>query len=261
MIEVQQRNGLRIVLGEASMLGIVSQPTAPSTTADIVTGNPAILAAIDGPMFDYAPGEPHSYATFRKGVNKCRLWYPTRAVDVASRVPNDGIAIAVSGERASAQHGAGNNTGADALVQLYPTLVRDRRVTAGLRGTVPTACAGVGIAADGRVALIAASSMTLPQFAAAVGAAGFVDAGYTDGGGSTALYADIEKDGRAEQAMNLRGRRVISWITLERKSPARNVLERAKAAIGTGSDGVLGGALTVTGALVLAGALMVSRNG
>jgi len=140
-------------------------------------------------------------------------------------------------------------------------LVRSRVVTAGLRGTVPTACAGVGIAADGRVALIAASSMTLPQFAAAVGAAGFVDAGYTDGGGSTALYADIEKDGRAEQAMNLRGRRVISWITLERKSPARNVLERAKAAIGTGSDGVLGCALTVVGTLVLASALMVSRNG
>jgi hypothetical protein len=86
-------------------------------------------------------------------------------------------------------------------------------------------------------------------------------AGYTDGGGSTALYADIEKDGRAEQALNLRGRRVISWVTLERKSLARNVLERAKAAIGTGSDGVLAGALTVTGALLLAGGLAVSRSG
>ncbi len=189
------------------------------------------------------------------GVNKFRLWYPTRGIDVASRVNNDGMSLIVEGGRATAAAGLAEARGKDTLVQLYPTLVRAGRVI-GVRGEDRSTRAGVGILRDGRVALFASGALTLPEFAAQALAADLVDAGYTDGGGSTALFADVEGDGRAEIAQGLRGRRVISWVTLENKSPARNVVERAKAIVGVSSDrtmiaGAIGATL-VFGAGVLA---------
>lgn len=220
------------------MFGIVLHGHAPQTTADTVRDiGRRLYAAVDGPMFDFAASERNrTYAAYREAKIRFRHYYPARAIDEAGAEPTRGLSFYVANGVSGAEPGAGTKRSGESFrAQTYPSLVIAGAVTQGLTDTDRAARPVLGRLSDGRMFLALGTSISMPDLAAAVAAlrvpgsdARVTDAGYLDGGGSAAMYVDVELDGVAEESQNLDGRRVVSWVTIEDK-PAGMLALTAKA--------------------------------
>lgn len=220
-----------MIVAPASMLGSVTSPGAPKTTRELVSQFPGIVAAIDGSMFSYAPGEPHDYDTYRAGINRFAIHYPERGISYAGITPGDGVTLGVRATGIPyASRGNVVERGSVWAAQFFPTLVFGGVVTPSLSDVDRNKRAAVGFLRDDRAFLAVASSMSMPDFAEKLRAMGALNAGYTDGGGSAALYADIQGDGVPEYAYNLNGRRVVSWVTFEKRTLLSTLMQNASAA-------------------------------
>lgn len=234
---------MRAVIGAPAMLGMIVRDGAPATTQEVVDSmRGKLFAAVDGPMFSVASGEPSDYARFRRGVLEYRHFYPPRSIDAAGRHPERGLSIFVANGVAGAEAGAGTKRSGETFrAQTYPSLVTNGVATDGLRDVDTNNRPALGVLSDGRVFIALGQRINMPDLAAALRAWRLPDgtrathAGYLDGGGSAALYVDQELDGNPEVNFNLRGRRVISWITLEQKPGSVGALiERVRSLIPTG---------------------------
>lgn len=216
-----------MAVGDAPSLALLSHADSPKTTAETISLHQGIYAAIDGPMFRFCDGERNrTYAGYACGLNRFRLLYPERSIDIRSTDPSDGSTLFVDQGVARFVRGTSVPGTATFAVQLYPTLVFDSNVIQGLSDRDNNSRAAVGMLADGSVFFAIHPSISMPAFAELLKRKGAVFAGYTDGGGSTALYVDTNVDGSAEYSFNIRGRRVVSWITMERKSTTDKVINR-----------------------------------
>ena len=221
-----------MIVAEPSALGSVTYPEGPKTTEELVRQFPGIVAALDGSMFDYAAGEPHDYGSYRRGVNRFAMFYPPRGIDYGGLTPRDGVTLGVlASGRTYAKRGNTHEPGSMWAAQFFPPLVFDGVVTPTLSDVDNNKRAGVGFLRDGKAFLAVAPSMSMPEFARTLRDMGAVNAGYSDGGGSAALYADVEGDGVPEYTYNLRGRRVISWVTIEKKSMLATGVQRVSAVV------------------------------
>ena len=211
-IDVWRQGGVTFASFAASRLGVWSDPIPG--TADAVPHSPAeALAAsgadviLDGPMFENCNGG--DYASSQCAVVRFQQLDASNGVSFGTESQSEGITIAVVNGTAVAADGAQVPAGASVAIQCYPALVRaGRNVADNNAGTNGTAeqRAGVGIMSDGRVVL-AAGAVSMAGLASAMIAAGVVEGGYTDGGGSTALWlSDGQRYGASEQ------RRVATWI-------------------------------------------------
>lgn len=203
-------------------LGIYATPTAAGylphrSDAPIADG---FHAALNGPMFALCAGQSARVAAAHPGcTGNCQYAYADcERLDYAhldasagiadpGRNPGDGLVIAVVDGVATVATEIPPN--ASVGVQLYPALVRDGVVqptsTGGSNGEVVWRSA-LAILADGSLAFVVGRA-TMAGFARAIADLGAVAAGYTDGGGSTALATDAgERVGSAED------RPVPSWL-------------------------------------------------
>lgn len=231
---------VRAVIGSPTLLGMVVRDGDPATTRDVVDSmRGRLYAAVDGPMFRIAPGQPQSYDRYQRGVIEHRHFYPARGVNHPGTKPTQGLSIYVANGVAGAEEGAGSRKPGETFrAQTRPSLVVNGAATPGLTDVDSSNRPALGILSDGRVFLALGQRVTMPELAATLaawrlpGGARVTFAGYTDGGGSAALYVDDNLDGNPELNFNLGGRRVISWITLEAQpSPVDVIREKAGDAV------------------------------
>jgi len=277
-VELLTIGNLRMVIGTPDMLGLVDHRTSPRTTQETVTtlrrAGVEVFAAVDGPMFEFCANErARDYDDFQCGTARFAHYYPARAIDVPSREAQSGIAVIVRNGRAVGARGDGGPRTPDETfrVQAYPSLVIDGAKTQGLRDVDTNKRPAIGILSDGRVFLALSPRITMPELADVLaglrlpGGATVTWAGYLDGGGSAALYVDTTLDGTPEYNYNLNGRRVVTWVTLERKTGqpptlserARNVLAEGAHQISTDPRATI--ALLLVCAAILAGAVAAAR--
>lgn len=184
----------RMVAFPPSWLSIYAKPTgngqyAPVTIADAMADK-SVVAAIDGPMFANCDAGA-SYETSQCADPRyAQLDKSDRINDPPNR-GNDRDGVSVSVVRGAAQWTTGGAIDTDASVglQLYPALVANGVVSAlssdGSNGQRVGRAALLGLQ-DGSLAFATAYD-TIHGFARRCRAAGAVWAGYTDGGGSTAM--------------------------------------------------------------------------
>lgn len=214
--QLQNSGGVTFVkLPAGARLGVVLDRVGaapdegrPLRAADARRLAPNALAVVDGPMFSKCAGQPSNYATYTCGDAEYRMLDRNRGVDIASEHPSRGATLSVHPDgRAEMRGGSEVAPGAEFAVQLYPPLLRRGANVAspGLNRDTTWRVA-VGILRDGSVAF-ALARMPMFEFAAALARVGFVEAGYTDGGGSAAIETATGR--RAGSSEN---RRVPVWI-------------------------------------------------
>lgn len=242
---IRRIGNLTLVVADPKALGLVSFADGPKTTRDAVRSTLGLIAAVDGPMFGFCSTERRrDYANYSCGSNRFKLFYPDRFIAIPGTTPNDGSTLSVVNGVAVWNPGANVPNGADFAVQLYPTLISNGVVTRGLSDLDTNKRVAVGVMEDGSVFLAYHPRVSMPDLAAALKSAGAKHAGYTDGGGSAAMWVDTNLDGNPEFSANLVGRRVISWITLERKTLFDSVGNKVLTVVG-GKGQVLGAILAV----------------
>jgi hypothetical protein len=208
VVDYVRSNNLDIALFAPSQLGLDIESIGPSQNGiaapknfDALSGK-GYAAVLDGPMFR----EPSSYTTYTQGNLLYGFTDRAAGISVPSDYPSRGITIAVRGGQATYATGGYAPSGADVAVQLYPTLLRGGEVEASpYVDEDRTWRAGLGIYRDGRLGF-AVGRMSMYDFARAMKSAGFVTAGYTDGGGSASLGANGAYYGSSEK------RRVPAWL-------------------------------------------------
>lgn len=173
-----------------------------------------LKAALDGPMFSNCSSGSYAAST----CADIRYLHLDRVagISIASERPTDGITLGTRGDGSIAFAVRGTSIPDDAriAVQLFPPLVVDGEVVASNVGTnaESTRRAAAGLLEDGRIAFAVASGVSMVAFAQMLRSAGFVWAGYTDGGGSTSLLANGEHVGSPER------RRVASFLVAREPS-------------------------------------------
>ena len=211
-MEILRTSRPKVVALSPEGLGVVV-PEHPETARQMFAAHPDVMAAVDGPMFGYCPGQPHNYATYQCGKVDYLLQDTRSGVNLPAKPGNEGKGITVSlvGNRLVGSRGASPAPSAIAAVQLYPALVIEGRAVEGLSDTDRTGRVAVGILRDGRLGF-AYTAASMPDFAALLASAGFVWAGYTDGGGSSSLVTREDGMLRGTDTDDPDGRRVPSWI-------------------------------------------------
>lgn len=255
-VEVRRRQGVTLVAGLPSQLGLVTAPRAPKTTAAMMTDNRDVLAAVDGPMFAKCDGEPSGYETYDCGVIEYRHLDEASGVDVASRHTARGMTVGVLGVlggRAYAVRGGVAQPGSAVAVQLYPSMVFGGANEASTtRDLEPTIRAAVGILSDGRVFLAVSTPMGIRAMADVLIAMGATHAGYTDGGGSGSLY--VRAHGSVpETRYNTTGRRVVTWVTIGDHTLTGSLLSRGKTVI----ESAIGASVPVSPEALLLGTALI----
>lgn len=215
--------GLSVLPFSPSEFGLYAQPlnadgsVAPHTAAEALAASGA-SAVLDGPMFHLCGGQS-GYRTASCAKLDYLHFDPAAGLDFAgspSTAGEGGVVIVTSSGTAEAlaareRQNVRRTFDLRVGVQLYPWLVARGepapQSTAGSNGNAEWRAA-LGILRDGRMAF-AVGAYSMPDFAARLARAGFVSAGYTDGGGSTRLQlADGTYRGAGED------RRVASWMTV-----------------------------------------------
>lgn len=230
-VEVLRASGPKVIALPAHGFAVFV-PREVQTARQLFAEHPEIVAAVDGPMFDYATGEPRSYATYRRGRVSYALGDTSTGANVAPVPGNErrGITLSLVDGRLVGSVGGTPALGADAWAQLYPSLVVNGAVTQGLTDSDRTWRVAVGILRDGRLGF-AEGAMSMQAFADALASAGFVWAGYTDGGGSASLVTRDESGAlRGSDPDDPDGRRVPSWIAWRR--PESGILDTAAKSLG-----------------------------
>lgn len=212
-IDVFSTRGVNFAAFDPSWLGVWAEPLSASHTkphspseALAMSGAKAVL---DGPMFEHCSGGD-SDVTSQCDVIRFLQFDASRGLSFGGDSPRAGVTISVVGGRAVAASGASPASGASVAVQLYPALVLGgRNVASNASGTNGNSegRAGLAILSDGRVAFCD-GFLDMEGFANALISVGATDAGYTDGGGSTALWLE---DGTMYGASE--HRRVATWLT------------------------------------------------
>lgn len=193
-VEYDRVGSLHRVTFEPSQLGIVASSRdrsgtyVPMRLAQAMSSS-EVVAALDGPMFSTCDSAGYStsrcadprFAQYDAGPGVIDLANPGEA--------SKGITLSVRGGAARWSRSSATLPDADVVVQLYPSLVEDGRVvsvsTSGSNASRVWRAA-VAQYRDGRLAFVVGVE-TLAGFAQALAQSGAVWAGYTDGGGSTAL--------------------------------------------------------------------------
>lgn len=240
-----------MAIGLPAQLGLVTYPRGPRTTAQMMASESGVIAAVDGPMFSKCSGQPSGYDSYTCGVVEYRHLDASKGVDVATSHNARGMLLAVKGGAAYALRGGTEHPETDVAVQLYPSMVWEGRNEGSTSNdTNATIRAAAGILADGRVFVAVAEPMGIRAMADVLIRMGATHAGYTDGGGSGALFVRAQ-GATPEVRYNTTGRRVVSWITLENRSVAASVAYRAKQAMMTAVDVVSSTAGVVVGASIM----------
>ncbi len=203
-------------------LGVYATPSAAGylphrADAPIAAG---AHAALNGPMFALCAGQSARIAAAHPGcTGNCQYAYADceqldyahldAAAGIADpgRNPGDGLVIAVVD--GTAMVASEIPAGASVGVQLYPALVRDGQVqptSSGGSNSEVVWRSALAILSDGSLAFIVGRA-TMVGFARAIADLGAVAAGYTDGGGSTALATD-----GGERVGSTEDRPVPSWL-------------------------------------------------
>lgn len=195
MVLYENIDGLHVLRFPPGQLGIVANPIEdsegdyrPLRLSDAMAF-PDVLGAIDGPMFsNCSPGR--SYAQSVCADPRFLQEDSQRAIkDLADRGEGGrGLTVSIVGDQASWAEGDERASGARVAVQLYPPLVRD-----GQAATLSTS--GGNGSSVWRAALVELFSGELAFVVAVDSLQGFARrlagiarwAGYTDGGGSTAM--------------------------------------------------------------------------
>lgn len=242
-----------MAIGSPSQLGLVISPRAPKTTAGMMADSPDVIAAIDGPMFSLCTGQPSGYQTYNCGSILYRHLDASSGVDVPSRYQTRGITIGVADGTAYAERGATVRPGSRCAVQLYPSMIfAGANEASETRDTDPTIRAAVGILSDGRVFVAVSSQMGIRAMASVLLDMGATHAGYTDGGGSGALFVRSQ-NGSPEVRYNTTGRRVIAWVTLGNRTATGSLMSRGKFAM----DNAIGATIPLSPGVLLAGVLCI----
>lgn len=245
-IDVSLVHGVRIAAFDASRLGVWSAPldassASPYGPADALTLSGADVV-LDGPMFSICGGD--SYADATCASVRFEQYDAGRGSSFAGSSGGQGLTIAVVDGQAVVSDGASIPQGASVAVQLYPPLVRAGSVVASNTGSNADAeqRAALCVLSDGRVAF-AVGAMDMVSFAAILASAGATDAGYTDGGGSAALWlSDGTHYGASEQ------RRVATWLVA---GPASGLSALVPSSIG--AVALVGGSVVGIGTLLWLG--------
>lgn len=207
-LEIKRSGGLYFVPFAPSRLGVVFSPVNERgdvecyRAADVLE-MPGVAAVLDGPMYD----EPSAgacrlaYLYYDRSAGLAGRWYP-------GRNPTQGMTFSISGDRVEVVHGGRYVGEPDVAVQMYPELVRaGRNVASSTVNTHREWRAGLGLMPDGQM-IFAVSQGSMHAFAQQLVALGVVEAGYTDGGGSTTLQVGSERVGHPDN------RPVASWLVV-----------------------------------------------
>ncbi len=196
MVVYENIGGLHVVRFAPSQLGIVASPIPdsggeyrPMRLAEALAF-PGVIAAIDGPMFSNCDPSGRGYLSSTCADPRFLQEDVRMAIrDLADRGDGGrGLTLSIAGGQPRWFDGDAKAEGATVSVQLYPSLVRD-----GQASTVSTA--GGNGSSVWRAALAELRSGELAFVVAVDSLQGFARklaeiarwAGYTDGGGSTAL--------------------------------------------------------------------------
>lgn len=230
-------------IGAPEQLGLVLRETAPATTGQMRRELGNVLAAVDGPMFRFDEGErQRDYARFQHGQTRFAMYFPRRGIDDPGDRIDDGVSIYVANGVAGGEPGRGSRKPGESFrVQAYPSLVKAGVATPGLTDVDSNNRPAIGVLSDGRVFIALGRSISMPALAAALQGVNLgtpeapvrvLWAGYLDGGGSAALYVDVQGDGAPEYTFNLEGRRIVSLVTLERVT----AIDEVKTAVAVAFD-------------------------
>lgn len=248
---------LSIIAFEPSLFSLYVRPSSvpgrmlPSGPADVVAAlGGSLQAALDGPMFDRCDSGLIGTDAERYAASQCaRILYAhfdrESGLNIPSTEPGSGITIGVR-ENGEAFSVSGGVVPADArtAVQLFPTLVRDGQVIVSNDGNNAERNwrAGMGVLRDGRLAFAVMNGASMPVFAQALIDAGFVSAGYSDGGGSTSLITPGARVGSSE------GRRVASFLVARAPGGFGGLSRIEPGTIAIVAGSVAGGLVLLTGA-------------
>lgn len=192
----QVQDGVRYVIVPPSLRAVATRRPDGDfrmlTAAQAAPLTPGYIALLDSSMFravgaqNRGESDTTYYRRVDRGMTNYRLVDRANGIDVPSRRPRDGMTLSIKLDGSvSVQSGDAIANDTAFAVQLYPPLVRGGRVVASNVG--PNAQtnwrAGLGVLRSGNL-VFAIGRKSMVDFARAMLAAGAVDAGYTDGGGS-----------------------------------------------------------------------------
>lgn len=167
-------------------------------------------AALNGPMFGICQGSPSSYAGATCNTLDFLHYRSSQGLIAPSAGAREGITLSIVRDWFSVQAVMQDapDPRAHVAVQLYPSLVENGRdVTNPSLNIESQWRSGVGVDRRGNVMLVAGTG-SMTAFARKLISLGAVNAGYTDGGGSTSLGWRGGRQGSSED------RPVGSWIVV-----------------------------------------------
>jgi len=211
----QQAGPLKTFTFDPSQFGLFALPqqgngATPIKPIDILNASGAV-AALNGPMFGVCPGQNLPRGNAQYGVSSCdTLQYfeydAGQSLNVQGLYASRGITISVVNGEATATSGGSFPSDASVAVQLYPALIDNGHIVASQdKDTDRVWRSGLAILSTGQL-MFAVGQMSMYDFASSLADLGAIYAGYTDGGGSTAMVASGEFAGSSE------GRPVPSWL-------------------------------------------------
>lgn len=216
-IERKDIAGLQYVIFPASQLGLFARPVSggfmpigPMEVLALSGGE----AALNGPMFDVCSGQdlPAGNAAHYAASVCDKLAYkhydPRAGLNAAGTSLFAGMTFSVTPRGVSVLPGSEFPPDAKVSVQTFPILLQDgvNRASTSEVNNHPEWRSALALMPDGRLAFVAGIG-TLHGFADAIAQAGVKYAGYTDGGGSTAMVTPNGKIGGQGEH-----RRVPSWL-------------------------------------------------
>ncbi len=242
---------LTVLSFDPSRLGLFALPLQGNTVTPIPPSQVLALAnadaALNGPMFGVCSGQSLPRGNAQYAVSQCDTLSYTHydaSAGINANASHDtrGITISVVNGQAQAARGESYSPDASVAVQLYPSLIESGQITASSDVNKDRVWrSGLAILDNGQL-LFAVGNMPMVDFAQALAGLGAVHAGYTDGGGSSALVAPGEAAGSSEN------RPVASWLIVKKAGLVSSVQDwsaRATEAVG-GSKVVLWGGLALS---------------
>jgi hypothetical protein len=204
---------------DPSRLGLFALPLLDNTVTPVppshVLGMANAEAALNGPMFGVCSGQHLPRGNAQYAASQCDTFSYTHydaSAGINANASHDtrGITISVVNGQAQSAQGESYSPDASVAVQLYPSLIESGQITASSEVNKDSVWrSGLAILDNGQL-LFAVGKMPMLDFAQALADLGAVHAGYTDGGGSSALVAQGETAGSAEN------RPVASWLIVKK---------------------------------------------
>src|SRR5581483_5499433 len=201
----------RLGLFALPLQGNTVTPVAPSSVLGLANAE----AALNGPMFGVCSGQHLPRGNAQYAVSQCDTLSYTHydasaGLDANAAHDTRGITISVVNGQAQSARGDSYSPDASVAVQLYPSLIESGQITASSDVNKDRVWrSGLAILNNGQL-LFAVGQMPMVDFAQALAGLGAVHAGYTDGGGSSALVAP------GESAWSTENRPVASWLIVKK---------------------------------------------